>query len=165
MSSLLTINTDQLQLFGRETRPCLKIRNRGLLFHCCWFMTLKHGYFWHKPGLGLLIKVVCPEDCAWCKELWSSLCRSSTQITPVFLGPPPFSQVPEQLPVWEKTQFNQNSSFCCLSEGEEWGGEGQTKRGESKEGRVVCKGRVLIKEEEWVSLLTNQRADREKKRS
>lgn len=49
----------------------------------------------------------------------------------------PFSQVAEQLPVWEKTQFNRKLFFSTLSQwGEEWGGEGRPKRGE---------GRVLIK--------------------
>lgn len=99
------INTGQL--LAEEKDP-VKIRNRGLLCHCCCFITLKYAHFWHKTRLSLLITAVFPKDFTWCQGLWSSLCRSSTQITPVFLPPPlhlslfPFLKCLSNFLVWEK---------------------------------------------------------------
>lgn len=110
------------------------------MFHCCVFITLKYAHFWHKTRQSLLITDVFLKDFTWCQGLWSSLCRSSTQISPVFLAPPlqlslfPFVKCLSNFLVWEKTQFNQNFSFCCLSEGEEWGGRDAPREEKVKKG-------------------------------
>lgn len=157
MSLLLTINTDQLQLFGRGTRKCLKIRNRGLLFHCLCFMTLKHAHFWHKTKLNLLIKLVF----AWglqagVRGLGAAFVILRHRSPPSFLAlhsKSPSFLFPSARAISSlgKDTVQSNLFFLLSFRGTGVGGEGRTKWGESKEGRVVCKGRVLINEEEWVS--------------
>lgn len=138
-------------LAGKQDKVFIKIRTRGLLFHCCLFRTLKHAHVWHQTRLSLLIKVVCPE------ELWSSLCRSSTQIDQGCLSWPhhPFSQVAEQLPVREKDTV-QSKLFYFVSVG----------RGMGRGGTARERGRQGSYQEEWEqhkrkSLSTKQRAERE----
>lgn len=155
-------------LAGKQDKVFIKIRTRGLLFHCCLFRTLKHAHFWHQTRLSLLIKVVCPE------ELWSSLCRSSTQIDQGCLSWPttPFLKWPSNFQSGKKTQFNRNSSIFSRW-GEAWGGEGRPERGE---GRVLIKksgsstrGRVCLQSKVFICLnqtpswcdLRNERGNRE----
>lgn len=143
------IHTGQLLLFGRGTRQCLEIRNRGLLFYCCCFNALKYAHFWQKKEarLSLLITSVFPKDFTWCQGLWSSSTRPLSFFNtdhPGLSSPLlftsssfPFFKFLNNFPVWEKTRFHQNSSsFYCLSDGEQWRGRGESKRGESEKGRA-----------------------------
>lgn len=160
------ISTGQLLLFGRRTRQCLEIRNRGLLFHCYSLNTFKYAHFWNNARLILLITAVFLRVShgvvLWTVQL--GLCR----VSQINSDPPrlSFSKCLSNVLVWEKTQINQKSFFCCLWEGEEWGGEERTKRGESKvgSGGIQTQGPYQVEEAAAAAEESSKRGTTEQRR-